>query len=360
MDAHVSKLRSIMAKQNIDAVLISSIANITYVTGYDGFSPVEREAYLLATKNKAFLIVSALHFEEAKKIAKNVEVLERNIKRPLKNILEDLIKKYQIKKCGIESESFTVSEYNFLFPLFVKIQPADLTSLRIIKTTNEINLIRKACELGDKAYSYILKNMKIGMTEKEVGLELEWFIRKTGSDISFPPIVAFEENAAVPHHNVSNRRLKNNNLILLDFGTKVDNYCSDMTRVFFLGKATKEQKIVYKTVVDAQKKATNYINDKLAKNEKAICTKIDAKARDYIVDLGYPPFNHSSHGIGLEVHENPHISSSKKPLENGTVFSIEPGIYLPNKFGVRIEDLFALANNKLIRLTRSPKNLIEI
>jgi len=186
------------------------------------------------------------------------------------------------------------------------------------------------------------------------------YIRKAGFDISFPPVVAFEENAAIPHHNAGSKRLKNNNLVLLDFGAKVENYCSDMTRVFFMGSTADERKKVYNATVYAQKKAIDYIEEKLDKNEKVISTTIDSTARDYVTNLGYPPFNHSSHGIGLEVHEKPHISGSEEPLEKGMVFSIEPGIYLPGKFGVRIEDLFAIQNNKLIPFTHSPKELIEI
>ncbi len=360
MNTRLTNLRALMKEQKLDAVLITSVPNIIYITDYNGFSPIEREAYLLVTTGNAFLIVSPLHFEETKEEAKNVKVLERTRETPFSEIIKDLIKKYDIKTCGFETESITFSEYKFISKLFPKFKSADLSNLRIIKTQNEIDSIKNACKLGDKAYSYILKNLRIGMTEKEIALELEWFIRKAGHDISFPPVVAFEEHAAVPHHNSGETKLKNNNLILLDFGAKVENYCSDMTRVFFFGKTTTERKKVYKTVVDSQNRAIEYIEKKLNKNEKAIATIVDSTARDFNVEKGYPPFNHSSHGIGLEVHENPHISISKEPLENGMIFSIEPGIYLPGKFGVRIEDLFAIQNNKLIPLTLSTKELIEI
>ncbi len=360
MNTRLTNLRSEMKKQKLDAVLITTVPNIIYITDYNGFSPIEREAYLLVTNANAFLIVSPLHFEETKIEAKNVKVLERTRETPFSEIIKDLIKKCDIKICGFESESITFSEYKFISKLFPKFKPVGLSKIRLIKTPKEIESIKKACLLGDKAYSHILKNLRIGMTEKEVSLELEWFIRKAGHDISFPPVVAFEEYAAVPHHNSGNTKLKNNNLVLLDFGAKVENYCSDMTRVFFFGKTTADRKKVYETVVDSQNRAIEYIEKKLSKNEKVISTIVDSTARDFNVNKGYPPFNHSSHGIGLEVHENPHISSSKEPLVNGMVFSIEPGIYLPGKFGVRIEDLFAIQNNKLIPLTHSSKELIEI
>ncbi len=360
MNNRLSNLKTLISKQKFDAILISSVPNIIYITEYNGFSPLEREAYLLVTKSKAYLIVSALHIEEAKKMAKNVEVVERTRDYPFREILKKLIKKYSIKQGGFEGDNLTFAEHDALSPLFKKMGPCDLTNLRLLKTSSEISSIKKACSSGDLAYSHMLKNLRIGMTEKEVAMELEFFIRKAGHELSFPPVVAFEEFAAIPHHNSGNLKLKKNNLVLLDFGAKVDNYCSDMTRVFFIGKATKEQKKVYSTVVTAQQKAVEYIESQLKKGKKPISTIVDSTARDYTTSQNYPPFNHSSHGIGLEVHENPHVSSSKETLENGTVFSIEPGIYLPGKFGVRIEDLYAIVNNRLVTLTHSPKELIEI
>lgn len=360
MDTSLSKLRSEIKKQKLDAVLISYVPNIIYITKYNGFSPTEREAYMLITQNKSFLVVSALHFEEAKKKAKNSEVIERTRDNPFKEILKNLIKKYKIKTCGFENDNLTYAEYEFISPLFLKFKSSDLSDLRLLKTPGEINSIKKACALGDKAYSHIRKIVRVGMTEKEVALELESYIRRTGNDISFPPVVAFDEHAAIPHHNTGSKKLKNNTLVLLDFGTKVENYCSDMTRVFLAGIATQDQKKVYQTVLTAQQKAVEYIENTLSKGKKPIARIVDSTARDYTVARDFPPFNHSSHGIGLEVHENPHISSSKKPLVNGMVFSIEPGIYLPDKFGVRIEDIFAIENNKLVTLTHSPKGLIEL
>jgi Xaa-Pro aminopeptidase len=356
----LSNLRSLMKEQGFDAVLISSTSNIIYISDYSGFSPTEREAFLFVTMNNAWLIVSPLHFEEVKNLAKNVSVLERTRDNPFKSIVEDLARKNKIKTCGFEDASLTYAEYKIITPLFTKFKPVDLSSLRLIKSPAEIESIKKACSLGDEAYSHILKRIRIGMTEKDVALELEWFIRKENQDISFPPVVAFDEHAAIPHHNNGDKKLKTNTLVLLDFGTKVENYCSDMTRVFVYGKATGKQKTVHKTVVDAQQEAINYINKKLEKKQKAIAQLVDSTARDYVVKKNFPPFNHSSHGIGLDLHEKPHISTYKNFLENGMVFSIEPGIYLPGQFGVRIEDIFAIDNNKLIPLTSSPKDLLEI
>ncbi|HSW47602.1 MAG TPA: Xaa-Pro peptidase family protein [Candidatus Saccharimonadales bacterium] len=360
MDTRLIKLRSLMNKQGVDAVLVSSVANIIYLSGFDYFNDLERDGYLLITKKKQYLITSSLYSHAAKKIVKNYEVLEVKAGKSFLDYLTDITKNKKITTLGIETDNLTVSEYNRFSKKVKSTKHFDLSTLRISKTENEISLIKKACEIGDKAYSYILKNLRIGMTEKEIAFELEIYIRKTGANISFDTIVAFGANAAIPHHKTSDQKLKMNQCVLIDFGVKYQNYSSDMTRTFFFGKASSEDKKVYETVLSAQKKSIEYIEKQLNSKQKAIATKVDGIARDFVVQEGYPPFNHSSHGIGLEVHELPHISNSKDPLENGMVFSIEPGIYLPDRMGVRIEDLFAIENNKLIPLTRSTKELLEI
>lgn len=204
------------------------------------------------------------------------------------------------------------------------------------------------------------------MSEKEIALEMEMYIRKQGGMLSFPTIVAFRENSAVPHHMTNGKRLKSNDIVLLDFGIEIDNYCSDMTRTIFIGEPTAEQKKVYQTVIEAQEKAVSYLTSNLVprlSNSQILKTSsVDKAARDYIVTRGYPSIPHSlGHGIGIEVHEAPTLSPrSEETFSNGMVFSIEPGIYLPGKFGVRIEDLFAIQNGNLLQLTNAPKNLIQL
>ena len=349
-----------MKKEEIYAVLISSVPNIIYLTNFSYFSTDERDGFLLVTKKNQYLITSALYSHAARKFSARFEVLEAGAGKSFSDILKEIILKEKIKILGIENDNLKVTEYDRISKNVKQTKHFDLSSLRILKDTDEINLIGKACEIGDKAYSQVLKKIRIGMTEKEIALELEWIIRQTGAELSFKPIVAFGPNAAVPHHQTGNDKLQKNQCVLIDFGVKYDNYCSDMTRTFFFGKATYSQKKVYDTVLESQQKAIEYIENQLENNKKPISTNVDAIARKFVTDAGYPPFNHSSHGIGLEVHELPHISSSNDPLENGMVFSIEPGIYLPDQMGVRIEDLFAIQDDKLIPLTHSPKELIEI
>src|SRR6185369_15439550 len=174
----------------------------------------------------------------------------------IKNISE----KENILVLGIEEDNITVREQKKIAKV-VKIQKHfTLNELRIQKESKEIAKIKKACTIGDKAFSYILKQIKVGMTEKEIAFLLETFVRKNDAEPSFPSIVAFSENAAVPHHKTGKRKLKNDEFVLLDFGVKYENYCSDMTRTVFFGKANKEQKKAYETVLAAQNKAIKQFN----------------------------------------------------------------------------------------------------
>lgn len=223
----------------------------------------------------------------------------------------------------------------------------------------EISLIEKACKLTDKTFEYILTKIKKGVTEKELSLEIQRFIRANGAGLSFRPLVSFGKNTAEVHHKPTDRKLKKNNIIILDFGAKIEGFCSDMTRTVFMGKATKKQKKIYSAVLKAQQKAVNF----LSSDAKTIMTsEVDKVARDYIILQGYPTIPHGlGHGIGKKVHEPPKISpKSKAILKPGMVFSVEPGIYIKNFGGVRIEDLVVLEKTGPRILTKSPKRIIEL
>ncbi|EKD87063.1 MAG: hypothetical protein ACD_37C00057G0005 [uncultured bacterium] len=226
-----------------------------------------------------------------------------------------------------------------------------------IKTDQEIEKIKKACEVGDKVYSQILKKIKVGITEKELSREIVRLIRKESASLSFRPIVAFGKNAYEIHHKANETKLrKNHGFIKLDLGAKLDGYCSDMTRTVFFGKATKKQKKIYQTVSEAQKRAMRLVEDK----RKAF--DVDKIARDYITSQGFPSYPHTlGHGIGRKVHESFRLGpKSKNLLRNGMVFTIEPGIYIKDYGGVRIEDTFVLRNNKPEPLTKSDSSLLQL
>jgi Xaa-Pro aminopeptidase len=347
MNAPLVRLRKEIIAKNLDAILISSLSNIIYLTEYSGFSRNEREAYLLITKNQQYILTDGRYTQDVIKLIPDFKLIEISPKLPATKILNELKKKYKIKKLGIEENDLKVNEHRALKKYFTQTQNFDaINILRSIKNNDEILKIEKACKLGDEVFSSILKRVKFGVSEKEIASEIEFFVKKQDGEVSFSPIVAFGKNSAVPHHVPNDLKLAQNSIVLLDFGVKLDNYCSDMTRTIFFGSANAEFKKMYNTVLKAQ----------------SCATAIDNAAREYIVSQGYKTIPHSlGHGIGIDVHELPHISpNSKDILKDGMVFSIEPGIYLPNFGGVRIEDLVVLEKAGLRLLTHSPKNLIEI
>lgn len=369
MDTRLQRVRKLLHDNNVDALLITNVANITYLTNFANFSPIEREGYVVITKTTNYLITDGRYITAVKDTVKNFDFLEIAAPTPLKKIVEDLIQTHAITTLGIEESDLFVSEYKMLKKYCKVLQAVHTSLLRRIKEPKEISRLEKACQLGDEAFKNVLPKIQTGITELELAFEIEMLIKKNGADISFTPIVAFGKNAAIPHHHTGHTKLKMNEFVLLDFGVKLDMYCSDMTRTVFFGKATPEQKKIYQTVADAQQKAVNHITSTLLAGESSDLSTntvkafdVDTIAREYIISQGYPSIPHAlGHGIGLEVHESPTLSPrSKDTLTNGMVFSIEPGIYLPHQMGVRIEDLYVIEHNKIKQITNAQKHLIEI
>lgn len=366
MKDRIKKLNIFLEKKNLDAALISDVYDICYLTGFSNFAVEERGAFLLIAKKGSYVITDGRYAEAVRIQVPHFTLIERTAREPLDKILKTLAKKHTTKKLGFDENNITFAEHKLLARCFNDLNHFSISDLRMIKHPSEMNNIKKACSIGDTAFKHILKRVKHGITEKQLAFELEMFIKKQGADLSFPSIVAFGANSSVPHHQTGDTKLKANSFVLLDFGVKFKNYCSDMTRTVVFGKANDKQKKMYQTVLAAQQRATEYLNQELRiKNYGKGGIKafhVDKVARDYILNQDFPSIPHSlGHGIGIEVHEAPLLSlKSKQILENGMVFSIEPGIYLPNFGGVRIEDLFGIQSNKLIQLTKSPKNLTEL
>ena len=361
----------LLLQKKLDAVLITDPYDISYISGFANFSSEEREGFLFVTKTGSYIITDGRYDEAVEKQTDGFTVLTRSHDNKLEDILTELIEKHKIKHIGFDEDDLSAAEYVKYKKLFGKFIPFSIKELRITKTSDEIQKIQKACSLGDEAFKYILGKLKSGVTEKEIAFEMEIFIRKKGADLSFPSIVAFGANSSVPHHLTGNTKLKKGDFVLLDFGVKYENYCSDMTRTIVFGKPSDKQKKTHATVLEAQQKAVKYVENfysssersesrskssRFRSNNKLKLSSLDRVAREYIISQGYPTIPHSlGHGIGLEVHETPSLSpGSKETLDEGMVFSIEPGIYIPGFGGVRIEDLFAIQKGKLVKLTKSP------
>ena len=363
------RLSKLIKTQRLDALLISSVPNIIYLTNFVGFSKDERQAFLFITKNKQYILTDGRYSEAVKNNVKDFKLIQISPSLSFEKALRKLCKKHDVKRLGFEGHNLSFLEHQKLSKHFnnlprrkAGIYHLSISDLRCVKESNEILAIEKACELGDKTFDYILKKIKFGVSEKEIAFEIELFIKKQGADISFPPIVAFGKNSAIPHHvpTMNYEPLTTNSIVLLDFGVRLNNYCSDMTRTVFFGKPTPEQKRIYQTVLEAQKLAIDHLGRWQAEQLRSHdSSEVDRLARQYITSKGYKTIPHSlGHGIGLEVHEAPRLSpKSKDILKKNMVFTIEPGIYITGSGGVRIEDVVVLEKNKVRLLTHSPKNL---
>lgn len=372
----IKRLQKDLGRRQLGAVLVSSPAHITYLTGYSNFSTEEREAFVLVTKKEGFILTDGRYAEAVKKEVPHLKLIEISHQNPTKKVLAKLSKMHKVKKVGIEEGNLTVAEYKSLSKVFTRLLDFKVRTYRSVKETDEVELIKKACELVDQAYEYILKKLKPGVSEEEIALELELFIKKHGAKLSFDPIIAFEGNCATPHHQTGQTTLtgKNGQFILMDFGAKVGSYCSDMTRVVFWGKPSRQQRKMYQAVLEAHQKAVDFITANLEKPIKV--SEVSKVTNNYLVAQGYPPIPHSlGHGVGLEIHEHPYLSpKSKEVLKEGMVFSIEPGVYFPQENsrrakrevylpgigGVRLEDLYTIQHGKLVQLTKSPKRMMVL
>lgn len=335
-----------------EAVFISSYPNIFY---YSGFT--SEDAYLFISHNKKYIITDSRYLIQAKEQAKDFEVID------IKNGFEKIFSGANEKYIGFEDCYMNVREYKKLrtklaeYQDFVEMQKI-INEPRMIKSSDEIKKIAEAEKIGDEAFSYILDRIKEGRSEREIALEIEFFMKKHGATaLSFDTIAASGKRSAMPHGIATDKIIENGDFLTLDFGCIFEGYCSDMTRTVVVGKANNKQREIYDTVLKAQTAAINKIQTGLK------CSDIDKVARDIIADAGYGGnFGHSlGHSVGIEIHENPSFAPScHEILKNGHVVTVEPGIYIEDFGGVRIEDLIAVENGSARNLTFSPKDLIEL
>lgn len=353
----LNAIRQKILRKNLDAISITNLINIRYLTGFTGTS-----ASLIIAKKKAWFCTDGRYLEYVKKILpKNFTLID--IQKISGEKREKFLLKNKIKRLGFESESVSVERYTSSKKLLRKIhlRPVKnlIEELRIIKTENEIKNIIHAQRIAEKVLNEIIKKyLKPAVTEKQIAWEIERLGHKFNADaISFSPIAGFGPNSAVPHHQNTDRKLKKGDIVLIDMGMKYKGYCSDMTRTFFTRAPTALEKKVYQIVLEAQEKGIQAMKSGMTGAE------IDKIAREYIKKAGFKKnFTHSyGHGIGLEVHEAPTLSAkSKNTLSQNTIVTAEPGIYLEGKFGIRIEDMCLIEKSGAKNLTNFPKKLQQI
>jgi len=338
---------------NSDAFLVSNFFNILYLTKFETLSPHEREAYLLIIKERKIIITDARY--EGEKHSEDSELYILKQGERVGEVITKICKENKVTSLGCEAEDIKWSEVQMLQKLDIQIVPVShaFSQKRSIKSEEEIFAIKQACHIGDLVLKDITPYIHPEQTEKEIAWYIERSIREGyKAEIAFDPIVAADSHAAIPHYNTKrgDGEIKDGSLLLIDFGVKSHNYCSDITRMVGIGAISDEIKNTYSKLLIVQEKTIEYINSTSSLKE------IDAYCRKEL-----PVYSHSTgHGVGLEVHESPRISAlSKDEKKEGQVFTIEPGIYHPNKWGMRIEDTIAISHQGEIEvLTRFPKDLI--
>ena len=343
-----------LSEASIDAIYVTDELNIRHIIGIE-----VQDAAMLITRNDAFLLTDFRYQEVASRSLGDEFTVSTVSDR------FDFVKKHLtdagISSLGFEGRAVTYNYYLGLKDAFTdfSLKDADLafTELRMVKTQDEIDKIQRSQDITDKAFSELLKVIRTDMTEIEVAAELEYLMRKLGSDgPAFSTIAVSGDASSLPHGEPRGVKLKRG-FLTLDFGSRFEGYCSDMTRTIVIGKADEDMKKLYNTVLSAQLAALEYLEAGRDAGEA------DAVARR-IIDKDYQgAFGHSlGHGVGLLVHESPALTPRAKGriLVPGNIVTVEPGIYLASKYGCRIEDMVAICDNGIHNFTHSTKELIEI
>lgn len=342
-----------------DAAIILSPSNKSYLLS----TQCDDAGYLVVTKNKAYYIIDSRYFEMAQKLVS--EKIKVVLQDDLFKQIADILKSDDCNVICMETSFISVEAFKIYkqkleqFKVDASVDAGKLVSdLRKIKSSDELAKIKKAQDIIDEAFLHILNSIKVGKTEKELALELEFYMRSHGArSTSFDIIFVAGKNSSLPHGQPSDYKLQNGDLITIDFGADFEGYKSDMTRTVALGNINGEQKNIYETVLLAQTAALKEI--RAGKR----CSEIDSVARNVIKEAGYGEFfGHSlGHSVGIDIHESPNLSPKcDEILKPGMVLTVEPGIYLPGKFGVRIEDMVVITEFGAENLTKSDKSLIII
>lgn len=354
MNERVERLRAQLEADGMDAVVVTSLPNMRYLSGF-----TSADATLLITKRSCCLFTDFRYTIQAASQCPDFEVLEPESGR-LMECLRDVLVHDDCHRCAFEQETMTVQQYERLcaLPVALEAWSEPLSNLRLRKSDLEIASLQKAQQLADQSFAELLSRIGAGMTEREVVAELNYIGARLGSEgPSFDPIVASGPNGAMCHAVPSQRRLKEGDLVVLDFGCTVDGYHSDMTRTFAVGSVSDACRRIYDIVLEAHERALRALRAGITGRA------LDAVARDYIAEMGYGPcFGHSlGHGFGLEIHEGPRASvRSDTVLEPGMTITIEPGIYVEGLCGVRIEDCCVVTPDGYLDLVSSPKELLVI
>lgn len=354
----VEKLTERLQEEKLDGILLISDSNIRYITGFTG-----SESYVIVSIAGRGFITDSRYTEQAEAECEDFEIIRWRSPAPgLVETIQSTCEKYGITRLGFEKNKVAYELYEKLSGNLKGIELVPTLGLvegiRYVKDKDEAECIRKAASIADEAFSEILEYIKVGVTEKDVERELQYLIKKKGADdIGFPTIVAAGKRSSLPHAIPSDKVIEKGDFVTMDFGAMYKGYRSDMTRTIVVGEADARQREIYGIVKAAQEKAESVM-------KAGVVGKVpDDNGRGYIKDAGYGDnFGHGlGHGVGLDIHEEPFMSPTcSRVLEEGCIITVEPGVYIPDWGGVRIEDTVLVGKDGVEILTKSTKELVVV
>lgn len=351
-------VRERLAEEGVEALVVTHAANRYYLSGFTG-----EDGILVISRGGTSLVTDGRFTTQAAAEAPGVRIVLQSRSLSLFESAGRFLRSQGWKRVGYDPASVTVAEFSKLRRAAGRNRAwrrltGAIEGLRARKDASEIRRMRLAAILAGEALQGVLKLLRPGVRESEIAAEIEYQMRRRGaSGPSFPSIVAFGERSALPHARPTSRKLRKNELVVLDLGAILGHYCSDITRTVFVGRAPARVRKWYKAVLEAQQAAIKAVRAGVE------CEEVDAAARRVLKNYGLDRrFVHSTgHGLGLEVHEDPRVArGQKRPLSAGNVITIEPGVYMPGVGGIRIEDDVAVHENSTEVLTRVPREFIEL
>lgn len=353
----IKRLQQSLAAHKLDSLLIGHPPNVRYLCGFTGSAGA-----LLIAPRRSIFFTDGRYVAQAKEEVQGARVVIAQ-KPPLAAAAESLAKTSAPATIGIEADHLTVAErarLARLLPQGFRLKPAPSLAEqeRVVKDADEVELLRSAVLLGSSLFDVALKSIRPGVREIEVAAEMEYAARRAGADaMSFETIIASGERSALPHGRASDAKIPASGFVVCDFGVILTGYCSDMTRTVYVGRPPEEARRLYEAVKSAQQAAVESVRPGVGVGD------VDEAARNVLQENGLGRyFTHSTgHGVGLEIHESPRVAAGQKDiLRPGMVITVEPGVYVPGRWGVRIEDMVAVTENGCEVLTPTTKELITI
>lgn len=349
-DKNIKKVKEYIENKNVEAFFVTALENIRYLSGFTGSN-----GYLIISQSQLFLITDQRYTEQAEKETSNFIILTHGLEpfSTIKKAIENL----KIDTIAFESKNINNYQFRKLVEKINKIKwiPTEdvIKKIRAIKSEEEIEKIKKAVEIADKSLEKLLEIIKPNITEKEIKIELEYILAQKGSESpAFGTIVTSGKRTSLAHGKATDRKLKENDLVLIDFGACYEGYMSDMTRTIILGESSDKMGKIYSHVLKSLEKAVDFVKPDVT------CNEVDNIARDVFEKHGLEKYSLRGlgHGVGLEIHEYPRVVMNNDELiKQNMVFTIEPGLYIPDIGGVRIEDIVVVRENGCEVLTKSPR-----